>query len=484
MVIPTVYGTDGRQLYLHGSVASQSLAADAPVCVTVTLVDGLVLARSVFEHAVNYRSAMIYAVPRVVDDPAEKLAGLRCVSEHVAPGQWEYTRQPSRKELAATRLLALDLAEASVKIRTGPPDDAGSPDAALGLWAGELPLQARWQQPVPDPALPAGQPVPPHIQALAGTPAYQAGRPAPRPSRVPARRLRRMLPCWPRRAGAAAIAAEIACRVAGGAMTSSTMPSATARSRPPRPPARARRPPRPGDRHLRARPGEHPGGAQRPRVHRDAGPAAGPAGHQRHPRNRGLGERVHQLGPAPPGAVPLWPAPGANPGTSATTTSGTPKASHILTKRAAFRHLPRPGRRRASGGYWPPRRRSGCPGGPGPSRCSAPSGGAAPRAGRPAGGSAAGGRRRRRGPRRAARRPRRRRAAARRPRPAPGGPAARPGRGPRPAPRRRCRRRSARRRAGGCPAPGRRAAPGRRPRRLRRGRGRTRGRRCCPARTR
>jgi nitroimidazol reductase NimA-like FMN-containing flavoprotein (pyridoxamine 5'-phosphate oxidase superfamily) len=174
MVVPTVYGTDGRQLYLHGSVASQSLAASAPVCVTVTLVDGLVLARSVFEHAVNYRSAMIYAVPRVVEDPAEKLAGLRCVSEHVAPGQWEYARQPSRKELAATRLLALDLAEASVKIRTGPPDDAGSPDAALGLWAGELPLQARWQQPVPDPALPAGQPVPPHIQALAGTPAYQA----------------------------------------------------------------------------------------------------------------------------------------------------------------------------------------------------------------------------------------------------------------------------------------------------------------------
>jgi uncharacterized protein len=177
MVVPTVYGTDGRQLYLHGSVASQSLAADAAVCVTVTLVDGLVLARSVFEHAVNYRSAMIYGLPRVVTDPAEKLAGLRCVSEHVAPGQWDYTRQPSRKELAATRLLALDLGEASVKIRTGPPDDADSPDAALGLWAGELPLESRWQQPVADPALPAGHPVPGHIQALAGTRAYQ-GPPA------------------------------------------------------------------------------------------------------------------------------------------------------------------------------------------------------------------------------------------------------------------------------------------------------------------
>jgi len=173
MVLPTVYGFDDRHLYLHGSVASQSLSADAPVCVTVTLVDGLVLARSVFEHAVNYRSAVIYAVPRIVTDPDEKLAGLRCVSEHVAPGQWYYTRQPSRKELAATRLLALSLAEASVKVRTGPPDDADSPDAALGLWAGELPLEARWQAPVPDPALPPGMAPPAHIRAMAGTLAYQ-----------------------------------------------------------------------------------------------------------------------------------------------------------------------------------------------------------------------------------------------------------------------------------------------------------------------
>ena len=85
MVVPTVYGFTEQELYLHGSVASQSLAADAPACVTVTLVDGLVLARSVFEHALNYRSAVIYAVPRIVTDPDEKLAGLRCVSEHLAP---------------------------------------------------------------------------------------------------------------------------------------------------------------------------------------------------------------------------------------------------------------------------------------------------------------------------------------------------------------------------------------------------------------
>lgn len=177
MVLPTVYGTDGQSLYLHGSVASQSLAADAPVCVTVTIIDGLVLARSVFEHAVNYRSAVIYAVPRIVSDPAEKLAGLRCISEHVAPGQWDYVRQPSRKELVATRLLALALDEASVKVRSGPPDDADSPDAALGLWAGELPLAAYWQEPVADPALPPGQPVPPHIQAMAGALAFPLPQP-------------------------------------------------------------------------------------------------------------------------------------------------------------------------------------------------------------------------------------------------------------------------------------------------------------------
>jgi len=133
--------------------------------------DGLVLARSVFEHSVNYRSAMIYGRPRLVTDPGERLAGLRCTTEHMAPGQWDYARQPNRKELAAVRVLALPLDEASVKARTGPPDDGDSPDAALGLWAGQLPLATTWQQPVPDPALPPGTPVPAHISSRAGTPA-------------------------------------------------------------------------------------------------------------------------------------------------------------------------------------------------------------------------------------------------------------------------------------------------------------------------
>jgi nitroimidazol reductase NimA-like FMN-containing flavoprotein (pyridoxamine 5'-phosphate oxidase superfamily) len=174
MVVPTSYGFDDEYVYVHGSVASQSLAGDMPeVCLTVTIVDGLVLARSVFEHAVNYRSAIVYAQPRVVTDPEEKLAGLRLISEHMAPGQWDYARHPSRKELAATRLLALSMAEASVKVRSGPPDDADSPDAELGLWAGELPLDSRWGRPVPDPALPAGLAVPPHIANRQGNEAHR-----------------------------------------------------------------------------------------------------------------------------------------------------------------------------------------------------------------------------------------------------------------------------------------------------------------------
>ena len=172
MVVPTVYGLDGDTLYLHGSVASRSLvsAPQATICVTVTHVDGLVLARSVFEHAVNYRSAMIYGTPRLVTDREEKLAGLRSLTEHIAPGQWDYARRPNSKELAKTSLLALSLAEASVKIRRGPPDDGDSPDAALKVWAGVLPLAAAWQDPDPDPVLPAEIPLPPHIAALARRP--------------------------------------------------------------------------------------------------------------------------------------------------------------------------------------------------------------------------------------------------------------------------------------------------------------------------
>jgi uncharacterized protein len=176
LVVPTVYGADEHTVYFHGSVASRSLVA-APrtsVCLTVTHVDGLVLARSVFEHGVNYRSAMIHGVPRVLTDPEEKLAGLRRLTEHVAPGQWDYARRPSRKELAATVLLALGLEEASVKIRAGAPGDGDGPDARLPVWAGVLPLHTAWGEPEPDPLLPGSVPLPAHLAALARR---EVGRP-------------------------------------------------------------------------------------------------------------------------------------------------------------------------------------------------------------------------------------------------------------------------------------------------------------------
>jgi uncharacterized protein len=165
MVVPTVYGFDADFLYFHGSVASRSLAGGRTVCVTVTHVDGLVLARSVFEHGVNYRSAMVYGPPRALSG-ADKVAALRVLTEHAAPGQWDYARRPSAKELAATVIFALSLDEASVKIAEGPPEDGDGPDGALGLWAGVIPMETVRRPPSPDPALPAGIGIPAHIAAL------------------------------------------------------------------------------------------------------------------------------------------------------------------------------------------------------------------------------------------------------------------------------------------------------------------------------
>jgi nitroimidazol reductase NimA-like FMN-containing flavoprotein (pyridoxamine 5'-phosphate oxidase superfamily) len=165
MVVPTTYARAGDHLVVHGSAASRSLRtakAPVPVCVTVTLVDGLVLARSVFNHSVNYRCAMVYGLPELLDDPADKLAALEALSEHVAPGQWGYARSPSVKELAATTVLRLALDEASVKVSEGPPDD-DEPDLDLDVWAGVVPLATVRRAPEPAPGLRAGIPVPEHI---------------------------------------------------------------------------------------------------------------------------------------------------------------------------------------------------------------------------------------------------------------------------------------------------------------------------------
>jgi uncharacterized protein len=181
MVVPTSYARLDDWLFLHGSVASRSLRAavtPVPACVTVTHIDGLVLARSVFEHAVNYRCAMIYGEPRVLVDPAEKLIGLRAISDQVAPGQWEYARSPSEKELAATTVLRMALEECSVKVRRGPPDDGIGPDAVLDVWAGEIPLRTVRLAPVADPALRPGITVPDHLSGGAPAPGSEPWREA------------------------------------------------------------------------------------------------------------------------------------------------------------------------------------------------------------------------------------------------------------------------------------------------------------------
>lgn len=167
-VFPTGYGRDGDLLYLHGSVAAVSLRAAVthPVCVCVTHLDGLVYARSLFNHSINYRSAIIYGQARTVTDPDEKLHGLRVLVEHLTPGQWEYARKPNRKELAATSLVALPLDESSVKTRSGPPLD-DEPDYDLPIWAGVLPFTTQLGSPVPCPRLAPGTPVPDHVPQAA-----------------------------------------------------------------------------------------------------------------------------------------------------------------------------------------------------------------------------------------------------------------------------------------------------------------------------
>ncbi|MFC5185100.1 pyridoxamine 5'-phosphate oxidase family protein [Actinomadura harenae] len=165
-VLPTAYGRVGDTLYLHGSSGASSLleAPSGEICVTVTLVDGLVLSRSANHHSMNFRCAMIYGVPSPVLDEEERLLGLRAVVENVAPGQWDATRAPTRKELAATSVLALSLDEASVKVREGQPGDEPE-DYALDIWAGVIPVRTTYGEPVPDPALKPGIPVPGHILA-------------------------------------------------------------------------------------------------------------------------------------------------------------------------------------------------------------------------------------------------------------------------------------------------------------------------------
>jgi nitroimidazol reductase NimA-like FMN-containing flavoprotein (pyridoxamine 5'-phosphate oxidase superfamily) len=151
-VIPTSYGREGEMLYIHGSAASRmlrNLDRGAPVCVTVTLLDGLVLARSVFNHSMNYRSVVILGTATLVADAAEKLAALRALSEHILPGRWDDSRQPNEKELKATSVLRLPINEFSAKVRVGPPID-DEEDYAFPTWAGVVPLEVKAGMPIRD----------------------------------------------------------------------------------------------------------------------------------------------------------------------------------------------------------------------------------------------------------------------------------------------------------------------------------------------
>ena len=155
-VIPTGYARAGDQLYIHGSQVSRmlrTLSSGIEVCVSVTLVDGLVLARSAFHHSVNYRSVVIFGRAALIAKPEAKLAALFAFSEHVVPGRWNDVRQPTDQELKATTVLSLPLLEASAKVRTGPPID-DEEDYALDVWAGVLPFALVAGRPVSDPRLP------------------------------------------------------------------------------------------------------------------------------------------------------------------------------------------------------------------------------------------------------------------------------------------------------------------------------------------
>jgi nitroimidazol reductase NimA-like FMN-containing flavoprotein (pyridoxamine 5'-phosphate oxidase superfamily) len=161
-VIPTGYGRTGNNLYIHGSAASRMLRhlnQGLPVCVTVTLLDGLVLARSIFNHSLNYRSVVVLGNAVLVDDLKEKLEALRLLSEHILPGRWEDSRQPNEKELKATSVLRLPINEFSAKVRQGPPID-DEPDYEFPTWAGVIPLEIVAGSPVNDPRLDPSREVP------------------------------------------------------------------------------------------------------------------------------------------------------------------------------------------------------------------------------------------------------------------------------------------------------------------------------------
>ena len=165
-VIPTSYGRRDASLYIHGSAASRMLRQfkeGVPVCITVTLLEGLVLARSIFNHSMNYRSVVILGKATLVDDPAEKLAALRILSEHILPGRWDDSRQPNDRELKATSVLHVPIEEFSAKVRQGPAID-DEEDYSFPTWAGVVPLEMFAGKPIDDARLLPGKEVPAYVR--------------------------------------------------------------------------------------------------------------------------------------------------------------------------------------------------------------------------------------------------------------------------------------------------------------------------------
>jgi uncharacterized protein len=157
--IPTLHARVGDEVLVHGSSASRTLrtlAGGVEACLTVTVMRGLVLARSAFEHSANYDSAVLLGRFRLVENEDERLAGFAAFTNKLIPGRWDEVRQPSRKELKATTILAMGIEEASVKTRSGPPDDDDSLDAAIDTWAGVVPIVTGFGEPEPSPGLRAG----------------------------------------------------------------------------------------------------------------------------------------------------------------------------------------------------------------------------------------------------------------------------------------------------------------------------------------
>jgi len=166
VVMPTAYARDGERLLLHGSSASRLLRAIAggvEICVTVTQVDGLVLARSAFHHSMNYRSVVIFGRGRAIEDPAEKMDAVRRFIEHLIPGRWKDAREPDAAEMKATLVVEIPIAESSAKMRSGPPVDDDA-DYALRHWAGVLPFSLVPGEPVPDERLPEGIDLPDYLE--------------------------------------------------------------------------------------------------------------------------------------------------------------------------------------------------------------------------------------------------------------------------------------------------------------------------------